>query len=168
MRALLSVLMAFGVVGAAQAGPSYQPPAERARQNNLPVSKDPLWTTLATTEVTGDPSKGVYLAHHSEAVKALDGHDVTITGYMLQTDPLPPFTHFILARRTPVCAFCPPGEPNEAVEVYTPHFTSQTSGEVTVRGQLKLQKDGSQSLIFVLANAQIIAGSNEPSLFHRR
>lgn len=164
MRFRVPVLAGLLLVSAAsvQAGPvtpPTQPAAERTRQNSLPQSTDPLWTLFAKTAVTADRAKGIFIAHHPDEVKALDGREITLRGYMLQTDVLPPYLHFIVSRRTPVCAFCPPGEPNEAVEVYLRKFTDLKGGEVTVRGQLRLQKDGSQSLIFVLSNAEILASS---------
>lgn len=155
----LALLLATQAWAGPGSPPTTQPAAERARQNNLPQSSDPLWSVFAKTEVTADPAKGIFIAHHSDAAKALDGREVTLHGYLLQTDVLPPYFHFIVSRRTPVCAFCPPGEPNEAVEVFLKKFTDLKGGEVTVRGQLRLQKDGSQSLIFVLSNAEIIGSS---------
>ncbi|CAN5382959.1 hypothetical protein BH09PSE2_BH09PSE2_17990 [soil metagenome] len=155
---LALVALAAAPARAGPLAPPSQPAAERARQNPLPQSKDPLWTTLAKTEVSSDPAKGIYIAHHPDAVRALDGHEITVSGYMLQTDPLPPFTHFILSRRTPVCAFCPPGEPNEAIEVFVRRFIGMKPGLVSVHGLLHAQKDGSQSLIFVLSNSEVTGG----------
>ena len=50
-------------------------------------------------------------------VKALVGKEVTISGFILPLESTEKFKHFILSKRTPTCPFCPPGEPNEIVDV---------------------------------------------------
>jgi uncharacterized protein len=66
-------------------------------------------------------------------------------------------TDFILTRYTPVCAFCPPGAPNEAVQVTLMRVITPIRGLITVRGRLHLEKDATSGLFFRLDGAEIIA-----------
>jgi hypothetical protein len=157
--ALAAMIVAFAAADAHALAPRIQPPEERARQLRLPQSSDPIWKTLAHTRVSTDLAKGIFLAEHPADVRALDGQVISVTGFMLSTSVLKHFSSFILTRYTPVCAFCPPGAPNEAVEVDLEQFVQQTPGLVTVRGRLHLQNDASTGLFFRLDRAQIVSGS---------
>jgi hypothetical protein len=156
-----SIILALALTaGSAQAlTPPTQPPEERARQRLLPQSTDPIWRTFAHTQFTADLAKGVFVAQHPADVRALDGQEVTVTGFMLSTSILKHFSSFILTRYTPVCAFCPPGAPNEAVQVYLDQFVAQAPGPVTVKGKLHLESDGANGLFFRLNQAEIVAKS---------
>lgn len=134
---------------------SAQPAGERARQNLMPQSPDPLWRTLAHTRVSGDPAKGVFTADHPADVRALNGREVAVEGFMLPTGFMPPFSYFVLTRYTPVCAFCPPGAPNEAMEVNLTEFTKPVTGLISVRGKLHINSDGASGLFFRLDDAHI-------------
>ncbi|MBE7218566.1 MAG: hypothetical protein INR64_08865 [Caulobacteraceae bacterium] len=134
-----------------------QPAEERARQRLLPQSHDPLWTTLAHTAFTADLAHGVYVPHPPADVRALDGKEVTVSGFMLRTDVMPQFIHYVLTRYTPVCAFCPPGAPNEAIEVTGAHYLrSPEEGLITLRGVLHVKTDGASGMFFSLDHAELL------------
>lgn len=161
MKARLACAAVLAVLWAAPAAlaapPPSQPADERARQRLLPQSHDPLWTTLSHTTVTADPVHGVYLARHPADVRALDGREVVVSGFMLRTDVMPQFIHYVLTRYTPVCAFCPPGAPNEAIEVTADHYLKAAStGLITVRGVLHVKTDGASGLFFSLDGAKML------------
>lgn len=134
-----------------------QPAAERARQQALPQSADPLWRLFARSQVIGDPAKGAFTARHPPEVRALDGKPIVISGYMLKTDIMSNFNAFILSRYTVVCPFCPPGAPNEAAEVALKRFIARpTEGPVTVSGVLHVHYDGASGLFFSIDQAEIV------------
>ena len=62
------------------------------------------------------------------------GQAVTASGWVLPLDGSDQTKHFLLTRRTPVCMFCPPGEPNEVAEVISPTPITWTDKLVTVSG----------------------------------
>jgi hypothetical protein len=107
--------------------------------------------------VESDLARGLFVADHPPEVRALDGRVVSISGFMLSTDPMGFSTDFILTRYTPVCAFCPPGAPNEAVQVTLTRVITPIRGLITVRGRLHLEKDATSGLFFRLDGAEIIA-----------
>ena len=63
--------------------------------------------------------------------------------------------HFLLSKYTPVCAFCPPGEPNEVVEVTTARPIAYTPKLVNVTGTFALENNGDNGLFFKMAGATV-------------
>lgn len=156
MRKTLLTLAALTIAGAAAAStPPSQPASERARQALMPHSADPIWTTLDRTVVTADLTRGVFTAAPPPEVKALDGRELTLSGFMLPLDPSPMVSRFLLTRNTPVCPFCPPGQPNEVVEVDLDQFVKPTTEPVTVRGRFALRADAGQGLFFHLTRGEL-------------
>lgn len=156
MRRALLLLAGLLAAGSATAStPASQPASERARQVLMPHSNDPIWTTLGHTVVTTDLARGIFTAAAPAEVKALDGRDVTVSGYMLPLDPSPMISRFLLTRNTPVCPFCPPGQPNEVVEVDLDQFVKPTTEPITVRGRFSLRADAGQGLFFHLTRGAL-------------
>jgi hypothetical protein len=91
-----------------------QPAYERAAEAGLPQPRALLWTVLRRTKIGEDASRGVFTAFSPEA-KALNGHALTLSGFMLPLDAEPRSQHFLLLRYTPVCFFCPSGGHDEVV-----------------------------------------------------
>ena len=137
------------------AAPLTQPANERAEQKTLPMSKAPLWTLLRHTRVGQDDRRGVFTAAFPSEVKALDGRAVTLSGFMLPLDATESSTHFLLSRYTPVCFFCPPGQPNEVVEVTTARGVPITDRMLTVSGKLALENKPDKGLFFQLRQAAV-------------
>lgn len=69
---------------------------------------------------------------------------------MLPMDTAPRSKHFLLSRYTPVCFFCPPGQPNEVVEVISKPGVKLTGAMITLTGRLSLINDGEKGLFFRL------------------
>ena len=132
-----------------------QPADERARQALMPRSNDPIWSILQKSRISADQQRGLFLADNPPEVVALDGREMTVSGFILALDPSPRFNHFLLTRNTPVCAFCPPGQPNEAIEVYTTRPLRYTGGPVTVKGRFKLENNAEAGLFFRLEVAEL-------------
>lgn len=147
--------LALLAAGPVRAALPVQPPAERARQALMPVSSDPVWALLRQTPIKADLARGVFTAAPPPQVRALAGREIDVTGFMLPLDPSPMFSHFLLTRNTPVCAFCPPGEPNEVIEVNLDQYVKASSEPVTVHGRFVLQDNGQQGLFFQLDRAEI-------------
>lgn len=152
-----AAVLAASVASAGLAAPALptQPAEERARQLLMPRSSDPIWSILARSTVTADVARGVYRIDNPPEVKALAGRQMSVTGFVLPLDPSPRFFHFLLTRNTPVCPFCPPGAPNEAIEVYARTLMRPTSGPVTVTGRFVLQDNGAAGLFYQLNSADV-------------
>jgi uncharacterized protein len=132
-----------------------QPMTERQAQELLPMSVDPTWVLLAKTEVGYDEKTGLYSAKIPEDVTALDGREVTVTGFMLPLESSEKFTHFLLSKRTPTCPFCPPGEPNEVINVTVTEPVEWAEDAVKVTGTFGLMDDREFGMFFKLTKAKI-------------
>jgi len=143
--------------GAPNAGPDPMAPEikrERLVQQSLPQSGDPIWRVLRTTKIIEDQRTGYYIAQHSPAVRALVGKTLTIRGFMLPIEQEMQTHHFLLSRYTPVCFFCPPGDPNEVVEVRSQKALPAGYDMVTVTGTFSIADNGEKGLFFRLESNQ--------------
>ena len=138
---------------------SGQPPEERAAQEQLRKSKDTLWDDFAECKIstTADIMNDRYLYNitYTPKVKKLEGEEITISGFMLPLEPAEKFKHFLLSRRTPTCAFCPPGQPNEIIDVWTDKPVTWNENIVKVTGKLKFMENKELGVFFQLKDAKI-------------
>jgi len=132
-----------------------QPMDERQAQDLLPMSGDPTWDVLAETDVAYDENTGLYSATLPDKVKSLDGKVVTITGFILPLEPSEKFTHFLLSKRTPTCPFCPPGEPDEIIDVVVDQPVEWADDAVKVTGTFGLMNDQEFGMFFKITEARI-------------
>ncbi|MBV8191627.1 MAG: DUF3299 domain-containing protein [Alphaproteobacteria bacterium] len=134
--------------------PTGQPPDELAAQKLLPTVNDALWTKLTKCAVDYDNDKGTYSIRLTPEVKALDGKTITLRGFVLPMDGSDHTQHFLVSRNTPVCLYCPPGQPNEVVEVEAARAIPWTNKIVSVTGQLRLINDEEKALFFKIEKAE--------------
>ena len=130
-----------------------QPSDERKAQDALPQANDPMWTSLTACKVHYDDKKHTYSVTYTPEVKAMEGQQETITGFMMPLEPTEKFNHFLLSKRTPTCPFCPPGEPNEIVEIFTKKPMKYTEGMLVVTGTMKFTLNPDLGLFFQLKDA---------------
>lgn len=143
---------------ASSAGPAtaqIQDAGERAAQARLPQGRAALWSTLRTTKIGMNEARGIFTATHSPAVRALAGKTVTLPGFINPLDTATRGNHFLLSKYTPVCAFCPPGEPNEVVEVRTSRPIAYSQKLVSITGTFQLENNGDTGLFFRLDSASV-------------
>lgn len=131
-----------------------QPPNELAAQKRLPTVRDEMWTKLAKCAVSLDSKNGTYRIKLTPEVKALDGQTVTVRGFVLPMDGSDHTKHFLITRNTPVCMYCPPGEPNEVVEVRAARAIPWSNRVVSVTGRMTLINDEEQALFFRIEKAE--------------
>ena len=128
--------------------------SEREAQAQLPHAKDPLWQTLLKTKISVDTEKGLYSAKFSDDIKKLNGQKIKVTGFIVPLEPTITFKHFLLSKKTPVCGFCPPGEPNEVIEVFANKLEKWQDTLVVYEGQFELVNNREQGVFFRLNNAR--------------
>ena len=121
-----------------------QPPAPRLLQ-----ADDFIWKLFARCQIKSERDFSYGISYIPE-VKAMNGRRVAISGFMVPLEAKGKFSHFLLSRRPPTCAFCPPGEPNEIVEVFSAQPVSWQENLVTVSGALVLTNDGKKGIFFQL------------------
>lgn len=131
-----------------------QPPNELAAQRLLPQVRDEMWTKLAKCAVNFDDKNGIYSIKLTPEVKALNGKTVTVRGFVLPMDGSDHTKHFLITRNTPVCMYCPPGEPNEVIEVTAERAIPWSNKMMSVTGRLSLVNDKEQALFFRIEKAE--------------
>ena len=152
LAAVLAVALGVSAVpGRAQ----FQEDGERSAQAKLPQGKSAIWATLRQTRIGVNEAKGLFTATHPPAVKALAGQSISLAGFIMPLDAETRGTHFLLSKYTPVCAFCPPGEPNEVVEVHSAKPIAFVEQLVIVTGKFALENKGENGLFFQMTGASV-------------
>ena len=151
---LLAALALSGFTQEEASKAALQPLAERKAQEALPKSHDPMWNTLGKTQIHLDEKKGLYSATFPPEVKALVGKEVTISGFMLPLEATEKFQHFILSKRTPTCPFCPPGEPNEIVDIWMEKSVGWNEDVIKITGTFGLMDNPQLGLFFKITEAK--------------
>jgi uncharacterized protein len=124
-----------------------QPP-----QHRLMESDDFIWKSFLQCKLNSDPNLSYNITYTPE-VKEMNGKEITVSGFMVPLEAKENFRHFLLSRRAPTCAFCPPADPNEVVEVFTAKPLRWREDLVTCSGTLVLPNDGKGGIFFQLKDA---------------
>ena len=132
--------------------------SERQAQTALPQSHSPVWSVLGKCKVDFDAKTGLYAIDLTDDVKAMNGQQVVANGFMLPLDGSDKTSHFLLSRRTPVCLFCPPGDPNEVIEVKSTKTLRWVDAAISVKGRFVLVNDGEKGVFFLLEEAEQVKG----------
>lgn len=139
-----------------QDSPAGQPRTERKAQDALPQAQDDIWKIFAKCKVHLDQKKYLYSIDYTPEVKAMEGKPLTISGFMLPLESKEKFTHYLLSKRTPTCFFCPPGEPNEIVEVFSKKPVTWDEGIVAVSGTLKFTNNPEKGMFFQIPDGEML------------
>ncbi len=154
-RAAILAAVLLAALAPAAAQDFGQPAEERTAQASLPKSPDAIWATLAAADVGIDQANGLFTITTTPAIDALAGKPLKVSGFMLPLDEAAKTTHFLLTRNTPVCAFCPPGEPDEVIEVTSVEGVAPSTDLIWVDGTFELIDNGDQGLFFQLKDARV-------------
>jgi hypothetical protein len=118
------------------------------------------WAQLTDVKFTKkyDASLGIELLHATfgESVKALDGKEIVIKGYIIPLDPLG--TQYVISRNPmATCFFCGGSGPETVAELRL-HPKSirryATDELLSFKGTFKLNESNSTSLNYVILNAE--------------
>lgn len=123
-----------------------------ASSARLMDSEDPLWKAFLKCKLKANKDFG-YDITYTPGVKAMNGREITISGFMLPLEAKDKSRHFLLERRAPTCAFCPPGGPNEIIEVFSTKALAWNENEATFSGTLILPNDAKKGVFFQLKDA---------------
>lgn len=133
-----------------------QPLDERKAQEALPQSRDVMWAVLGKCKVHLDVKNYRYSIQYTPEVKAMEGKQLTISGFVLPLESTETFSHFLLSKRTPTCFFCPPGAPNEVVEVFVRKPIAWDEGMIAVTGAFGFTSNPELGLFFQIKEAEIV------------
>lgn len=147
-------LLALALPAAAQTRGGFRaeqtvPPPTRP----LPRSGDLLgWDVLARVDFKTTPER--YVPQFSPELKALDGQEVKIAGFMLPLEAGKKQRRILLTRMPVTCTFClPGGGPESVIEVHLRKPIDYTWEGVVLSGRLMLLPDDPTSLFYRLVEA---------------
>ena len=120
--------------------------------SKLVQSDDQLWKDFVKCKIKMNRNLS-YNITYITGVKALDGKEVTISGFMQPLEAKDKFSHFLLSKNAPTCAYCPPSRPNEVAEVFSSTPMAWKENLITLSGTLTLVNDGKKGVFFQIKNA---------------
>ena len=121
------------------------------------VTTDNAWQTLGKITFTKqyDELLGfkVDVPVFSEDVKALDGEEITLRGYIIPTDGYKSHKEFVFsAFPYNMCFFCGGAGPETVIEVRATEPITFTGDPITIRGRLALNDEDVNRLIYSLTD----------------
>lgn len=150
------MLHMFTLLATLAVAPTYattQPSEERVEQDSLPMSSDAFWGVLLQSKITYRTKPPYITAVIPDSIKTYQHKPINVSGFILPLDASEHTKHFLLSKRTPTCPFCPPGEPNEILEVFTDKPVKVGYDLFNVRGTFELTNDTNQGIFFTLKKA---------------
>ena len=127
--------------------------------DNIPLSKpvfiqssDPIWRNFAKCKIKLDQNLS-YKITYAPSVIPMGGKKITISGFIQPIEAKDKFSHFLLTKNAPTCAYCPPSKPNEVVEVFSFKPLTWKQDLVTISGTLILVNDSNNGIFFQMKDA---------------
>lgn len=122
-------------------------------------AQDKMWKTLSKITFKKEYNEmmgfKVDVPVFSEEVKALEGKEVTIRGYIIPVEGYKGHKEFIFsAYPYNMCFFCGGAGPETVMEVYADEAIEYTAEPITIRGKLELNADDINRLIYALQGAE--------------
>ncbi|MCB0579732.1 MAG: hypothetical protein KDD10_10545 [Phaeodactylibacter sp.] len=122
-------------------------------------AQDKMWKTLSKITFKKEYNEmmgfKVDVPVFSEEVKALEGKEVTIRGYIIPVEGYKGHKEFIFsAYPYNMCFFCGGAGPETVMEVYADEAIEYTAEPITIRGKLELNADDINRLIYALQGTE--------------
>lgn len=128
-------------------------------------SQENMWKTLAKITFTKqyDELMGfkVDVPVFSEDIKALEGKEVTIRGYIIPVEGYKSHKEFIFsAYPYNMCFFCGGAGPETVMEVFASEPVEYSAEQVTLKGKLELNATDINRLMYALNDARLVKPAN--------
>jgi len=126
-----------------------------------PVKKTNTWKTLGkiTFKKKYDEMLGfkVDVPVFSQAVKDLEGKEITIRGYIIPVEGYKSHNEFIFsAYPYNMCFFCGGAGPETVMEVVAKEPIEYTAEAITIRGKLTTNEDDINRLLYALTDVELV------------
>lgn len=120
-----------------------------------------LWKTLA--KITYKKEYDEFLGFKidkpvfSQEIKALDGKEVTVKGFIIPVEGYKGHKEFILsAFPYSMCFFCGGAGPETVMEVKSIDAIQYTAESITIRGKLHINSDDVNQLMYSMTDAKLV------------
>ena len=129
--------------------------------NSLSAQDTNVWKTLAkiTYKKQMDEIMGfnVDVPVFSDEIKALDGKEITIKGYIIPVEGYKSHKEFVFsAFPYNMCFFCGGAGPETVMEVYASEPVKYSAKQVVLKGILELNDKDINRLMFAINNATLV------------
>jgi hypothetical protein len=147
MRMLLFAVMAAFVLGTAYG-------QEAAKEPNIWQSLAKITYTKQYDELLGFK---VDVPVFSEEVKALEGKEIVVKGYVIPVEGYKSHTEFIFsAFPYNMCFFCGGAGPETVMEVYANEAIQYQTESIKIKGRLELNDTDINQLMYVLRDVRLV------------
>ena len=119
------------------------------------VGWDVLGEMDVEVEVLG-PLRSVFHVDYTERVKALDGQEVQVMGFLYPLEGGLRHARFLLTAWPPSCPFCLPAGPSQMVEVLCEEPVEFSEGAILMAGRLSVLEDDPSGMYYRMENARLV------------
>jgi uncharacterized protein len=115
------------------------------------------WDTLGDLDVTTEviaPLQARFHTDYSEEIRALDGQEVKLMGFIYPLEGGLEHKRFLLTAWPPSCPFCLPAGPSQMVEVFCEEPVEFTEGAILMAGRFELLEDDSSGMYYRMRGAK--------------
>ena len=150
------------ILAAALALAAFSPQPQAGKDHQAAAGADGAlsWQALAQLDVSYkaiSPSQTEMTLDVAPQVRALDGTEVKIAGFIYPLEGGETHKRFLLSAYPPSCPFCLPGGPAELVEVECADPVKFSYDPVTLSGRFSVLKDDPGGLLYRLSDARAVA-----------
>jgi uncharacterized protein len=119
------------------------------------ISWDVLGRMDVTTEVLG-PLQTAFHVEYTDEVRALDGQEVKVMGFLYPLEGGLTHEHFLLSAWPPSCPFCLPAGPSQMVEVFCAEPVEFSEGAIMMTGTFSALEDDPSGLYYRMDHARLV------------
>jgi hypothetical protein len=119
------------------------------------IGWDVLGEMDVEVEVLG-PLRSVFHVSYTDEVKALDGQEVQIMGFLFPLEGGMSHARFLLTAWPPSCPFCLPAGPSQMVEVLCEEPVDFSEGAILMAGKLSVLEDDPSGMYYRMENARLV------------
>jgi uncharacterized protein len=122
------------------------------------------WDTLGKLDVRTEviaPLQARFHTDYSNEIKALDGREVKLMGFIYPLEGGLEHQRFLLTAWPPSCPFCLPAGPSQMVEVFCKEPVDFTDGAIMMAGKFELLKDDPSGMYYRMREAKEIERFND-------
>jgi uncharacterized protein len=115
------------------------------------------WDVLGDLNVRSEsiaPLQTIFHTDYRPEVKALDGHEAKVMGFLFPLEGGLEHDHFLLTAWPPSCPFCLPAGPSQMVEVFCAEPVAFTDGAIMMAGTFELLHEDPSGLYYRMHDAR--------------
>jgi hypothetical protein len=124
------------------------------------IGWDVLGEMDVEVEVLG-PLRSVFHVDYTDRIKALDGQDVKVMGFLYPLAGGVSHDHFLLTAWPPSCPFCLPAGPSQMVEVFCDEPVEFSEGAILMAGTLSVLEDDPSGMYYRMDQARLVERFDE-------